>query len=124
MKTAIIPSQMPYCRVGLKVYCLLLIATAGATPGRRNQYIYPFRRLNPQCVCIGVTSSPSAGKYYSCGNDINAFSVVAGIEESTIRQAKTLNFTGVAALGSVWSSSSAPDAVSRLLNACAQSKAC
>ncbi|KAK9837817.1 hypothetical protein WJX74_005689 [Apatococcus lobatus] len=47
---------------------------------------------------------------------------LGGIEESTVRQGQDLNFVGVAALGSIWNSSSAPDAVSRLLDACALSQ--
>ena len=47
---------------------------------------------------------------------------VVGIDESTTRQAQALGFAGVAALGSIWNSSSPPDAVSKLLDACEVSK--
>lgn len=43
----------------------------------------------------------------------------AGIQRSNIQQAQQLNFSGVAALGSIWSSASPADATSELLEACA-----
>ena len=45
--------------------------------------------------------------------------LLAGIQQSNICQAQELNFTGVAALGSIWNSASPADATSELLEACA-----